>query len=117
MVADERPRKDKGLNPLQRSARMVWLLWMTAELIVGLRVIFKGVAANPDAGFVSFINTISAPLINPFHSIMRDRAIGSHGGLLEISSLMAIVVYFAGALIVASFLRIIGAPKARPAAS
>ena len=85
---------------------MSWL----HDIRYGIRVLLKALAANPVAGFVRFMYDVSAPLVAPFRGIVRDVTMGN-GGLLEVWSVIAMVVYLLAAYLVARFVRIVTTPR------
>src|ERR687884_505965 len=49
--------------------QVTWLLWTLlgiVEILLGLRVVLKLMAANPNNGFAQFIYGVTAPLLAPF---------------------------------------------------
>lgn len=84
-------RRAPGFTLVSRGALLVWLLLGIVEALLILRVLFKALAANSAAGFVQLVYNASAPLVIPFRGIF---ATPEHAGnVLELSSLVAIVVY------------------------
>ena len=103
-------RRTALAEPGYRAAQMIWLLLTVAEAFVGLRVIFRAVRANPDAGFVRFVDTVAGVLVAPFHPIVADTRLDG-GGVLEVGSLIAMAVFLVAALLLVRLVRILTAPR------
>lgn len=78
-------------NPADRAIRLVYLVLGVVEVLLAIRVVMKLLAANPGAGFSSFIYGITAPFVAPFQGVFPEPA--SNGSVLEISSLLAMVIW------------------------
>ncbi|HEY7092081.1 MAG TPA: YggT family protein [Ktedonobacterales bacterium] len=100
MAYEDRPAQPAPVEPVQRApvvtladraALIIWLILGVVEALLIMRVILKALAANPAAGFVQFVYNASAPLLVPFRGIFPTPA--SAGNVLELSALVAIVVY------------------------
>jgi uncharacterized protein YggT (Ycf19 family) len=74
-----------------RAANFVYIIFGIIEALILIRFVLKLLAANPNAGFSSFIYNVTAPLVAPFQGVFPTPA--SNGSVLEIASLLAIVVY------------------------
>jgi len=64
-----------------------------AELILGLRVVLRLFAANPEAAFVHWVYTTSDTLLIPFRNIFPVETISSSGFVLDLSALFAMLIY------------------------
>lgn len=92
-------------------ARAVWLLLAAVETLIGLRVLLVFLAADPASGFMQFILDITGPLVRPFAGIFANRAVA--GGVLEIASLVAMLVYWLAAWLLIRLLVSLSAPRRR----
>lgn len=81
----------KRENEISRVNGIIWLILGVLEALIGLRVLLKLLAANPDNPFASFIYRISRVFVWPFFGLVDEPA--SDGSVLEISSLIAMLVY------------------------
>ncbi len=83
--------KEKNFN----GGRIVYYILGLLEVLLGFRLVFKLLGANPGSGFVSFIYSMSDIFLVPFNAIFRSAA--TQGieteALLEPSTIIAMVVY------------------------
>jgi uncharacterized protein YggT (Ycf19 family) len=82
---------NRGWWRTYNAARIVYLVFGIIETLILIRVILKLLAANPDAGFSSLIYGLTAPFVAPFEGVFPAPAGG--GSVLELSSILAIIVY------------------------
>jgi uncharacterized protein YggT (Ycf19 family) len=93
------------VSPADRVVRIVYLVFGILEALLVIRFILKLLAANPDAGFSSFIYSITQPFLGLFQGVFPDAF--TRGSVLEVSTLLAIVVYALIAWGIASGIRIL----------
>lgn len=62
------------------------------EIFLGVRVILRFFAANPDNGFVQWVYNSSNVLMEPFRGIFQTAVIGRNH-VVDFSALFAMVVY------------------------
>jgi uncharacterized protein YggT (Ycf19 family) len=73
------------------AAQIVALFFGVLEVLIAIRVVLKLLAANPVAEFSSFVYTFTEPFVAPFQGVFPTPA--GLGSVLEISSILAIIVY------------------------
>jgi YGGT family len=86
---------------LSKLSSAVWLVVAIVEVLIGMRVLLRAVAANPANPFANFIYGVTGGLLAPFFGMTGSPAVG--GAVLEIPSIVAMIVYFLiGWLVVAA---------------
>jgi uncharacterized protein YggT (Ycf19 family) len=79
-------------KPLYRGTQIVWYVLGFLEVILALRFVLKLLAANPDAGFSSFVYTISRPFAAPFLNVFHLTKL--EGSIFEWTTLLAMLIYW-----------------------
>lgn len=83
-------------KPLYHGTQIVWYILGLLEALLAFRFVLKLLAANPSAGFSSFIYNVSYPFAAPFLSVFRISRV--EGNLIEWTTLLAMFVYWLIAL-------------------
>ncbi len=76
---------------VSRLVQLIWLLFGFLEALIGLRVMLKLIAANPDNPFASVIYSFTDLFLWPFKGLTS--APSFNGMVLEIPAIIAILIY------------------------
>jgi hypothetical protein len=99
-----------------RAAAIVGLIVGVIDILIAARFLGKLFGASTQSAFVSFIYTVSGPLVAPFQGIFGNG--GSKVNTFETADLVAIVVYAVLGWGLVMLIRIITAPRGtKPATS
>lgn len=79
-------------KPLYRGTQIVWYLLTILEMLLAFRFVLKLFAANPSAGFTSFIYGITHFFTAPFLSVFNASKVA--GNIFEWTTLLAMLVYW-----------------------
>ncbi|MBV9230524.1 MAG: hypothetical protein JOZ18_14540 [Chloroflexi bacterium] len=79
------------------------------EIILVLRLFFRLLGANQDNGFIMFLYGLSHVFVAAFNGIFNDQTLG-RGGVFEVSTVIAMIVYALLAWGIVSLGRVIFAP-------
>lgn len=85
---------DKGAERrlfTDRLTRLVYLVTGVIDSLIGVRILLKLIAANPDNTFAKLIYQVTAWLLRPFASLIANPTMGHV--VIEITSIIAMVVY------------------------
>jgi uncharacterized protein YggT (Ycf19 family) len=88
-----------------RLTQFVYWIFGLLEGLIAIRLILKALGANPSAGFSEFIYGITAPLVAPFVGLFTNPSY--QGTVLELSSIVALIVYTLLAWVIAKLLWIV----------
>ncbi len=99
-----------------RAAAIVGFVVGVVDILIAARFLGKLLGASAQSAFVSFINTVSGPLVAPFQGIFGNG--GSKANSFETADLVAIAVYAVVGWGLVMLIRIITAPRGtKPATS
>ena len=105
MVPAEEAEVVSTSNPGWRAVQFVYLVFGLVCGLLLVRLVLRLLGANPDAGFSSWLYNVTAIFLGPFKNILPT--IGTTQSQLEMSVVVAILVYALAGWAVARFVAII----------
>ena len=92
-----------------RAAAVVGFVVGVVDILIAARFLGKVLGASAQSAFVSFVDTVSGPLVAPFQGIFGNAT--SRTNSFETADLVAIVVYAVVGWGLVMLIRIITAPR------
>jgi len=90
----------RSFNPGRRAVELTYLVFGIIEGLLLIRLVLKLLGANPQAGFSNFIYGLTDVFMVPFRNLLPTVG-SSSGAVLEMSVLVAVIVYALIAWVVA----------------
>jgi uncharacterized membrane protein len=90
-------------SAIARIVNIVYFLFGIVEVILGIRILLHLVAANSANAFANIIDTISYPFVVLFNTLVQNPILGENS-LLEITTIIAMVVWAIIAWLIARFI-------------
>jgi hypothetical protein len=88
----ERPTEDYlRVTPAYNRTQVTYLALGIIEILLGLRVALKVLAASPTAGFSRALYAITSPLIVPFQGVFPNPH--AYSSIFELSTVLAMLMY------------------------
>ncbi len=92
--------------PFTHRQSVAWLVHSfvgVAELLLALRVVLRFFNGNPDATFVHWVYTVTAPLLEPLRGVFTSFDVVNRGWVVDYVALFAMAVWaVAGYVLVGS---------------
>lgn len=88
-----------------RLSNFILLVFGVLEVLIGLRVVLKMIAANPLNQFAEIIYQLTNPLVRPFTTLVTNLTSGTM--VIEITSIIAMVVYALLCWVLVQFIRLV----------
>jgi uncharacterized protein YggT (Ycf19 family) len=92
-------------NPGWRAVQLVYLVFGLIEGLLLLRIVLKLLGANPHAAFANWLYGVTAFFMGPFHNLLPT--IGNESSQLEMSVVVAVLVYALVAWAAARFVTVV----------
>ncbi|NWJ48650.1 MAG: YggT family protein [Chloroflexi bacterium] len=80
-------------NILERTTQIIYFVLGILEVLLALRVLLRFISADNGSGFANFIYNFSAPFVAPFNGIFNNDQVLNRVGVIEFSTLLAMVIY------------------------